>query len=333
MMRSYGQLWKRITSPENFAMAFGRVIKGRSGKRDVAVFMARADQELEVLRKELLTQIWQPGPYGQFRVMDPKPRTISCASVRDRIVHHALCNVIAPLLERGFTEDSYACRKGMGTHRAVSRARYLIRRHGWTCKLDIRRFFDSVSHDRLLELLLPVFREKEVRWLIKVIVRHPLPGLPPGYGLPIGNLTSQWFANFYLSGLDHFAKENLKASGYVRYMDDFVLFADSKAEIWRLHDDVCEWVMQERKLEVKDEKTVVAPVSEGLAFLGLRVFPAVWRLQRKRLIRSRRKFRMKERQWLTGEIDGEQLRASAMATDSCARWYGFKGILKSMEFE
>jgi len=332
-MRSYGQLWERITSPENLTAALGRVIKGRGGKRDVVEFVARADQELMALREELLMGIWHPGPYGQFRVKDPKPRTISCASVRDRVVHHALCGVIAPLLERGFTEDSYACRKGMGTHRAAKRARYLVRRHRWTCKLDIRRYFDSVSHDRLLDLLLPVFRESEVRWLIEVIVRHPVPGLPVGYGLPIGNLTSQWFANFYLSGLDHFAKEVLRTPGYVRYMDDFVLFTDSKAEVWRLHDGVCEWVTQERELQVKGERTVVAPVSEGLAFLGLRIFSGGWRFQRTRLIRSRRKFHSRERQWLTGEIDGEQLRASAAAADSGARWYGFKGILQSVGFE
>lgn len=331
-MRSYGQLWERITSPENLTAALGRVIKGRGGKRDVVEFVARADQELMRLREDLLSGIWRPGAYRQFRVTDPKPRMISCASVRDRVAHHALCGVIAPLLERGFTEDSYACRKGMGTHSAAKRARNLVRRHRWTCKLDIRRYFDSVSHDLLLDLLLPVFRESEVRWLIEVIVRHPVPRLPAGYGLPIGNLTSQWFANFYLSGLDHFAKEALRAPGYVRYMDDFVLFSDNKAEIWRLHDGVCEWVTRERELQVKDERTVVAPVSEGLAFLGLRIFPDGWRFQRKRLMRSRRKFRRRERQWLAGELDEEQLRSCAAAADGGARWYGFKGILRSLEF-
>lgn len=331
-MRSYGQLWERITSPENLRAALGRVIKGRGGKQDVVEFVAHADQELMALREELLTGIWHPGPYRQFRVKDPKPRMISCASVRDRVVHHALCGVIAPLLEKSFTDDSYACRAGMGTHSAAKRARHLVRRHRWTCKLDIRRYFDSVSHDLLLDLLLPVFREREVRWLIEVIVRHPVPRLPVGYGLPIGNLTSQWFANFYLSGLDHFAKEALRAPGYVRYMDDFVLFAESKAEVWRLHDGVCEWVMRERELEVKGERTVVAPVSEGLAFLGLRIFPDGWRFQRTRLIRSRKKFRRREQQWLAGEIDEEQLRSSAAAADGGARWYGFKGILRSLEF-
>ena len=329
-MRSYGQLWERVTSPENLAAALGRVMKGRGAKRDVAAFAARAGDELAALRGELLSGAWRPGPYGQFRVTDPKPRTISCAPVRDRVAHHALCGVIAPLLERGFTEDCYACRVGKGTHRAAARARELVRRHGWTCKLDIRRYFDSVPHDRLLELLLPIFREVEIRRLIEMIVRHPVPGLPDGCGLPIGNLTSQWFANFYLSGLDHYAKEGLGAPGYIRYMDDIVLFADGKAEIWRLHDGVCGWVGRERGLEVKGERTVVAPVSEGLAFLGLRIFPGGWRFQRSRLLRTRRKFRMRERQCLAGEIDDAQLARCSAAAEGGVRWYGFRGILQSL---
>jgi len=329
-LRSYGQLWERVTSPENLAAALGRVMKGRGAKRDVAAFAARAGDELAALRGELLSGAWRPGPYGQFRVTDPKPRTISCAPVRDRVAHHALCGVIAPLLERGFTEDCYACRVGKGTHRAAARARELVRRHGWTCKLDIRRYFDSVPHDRLLELLLPIFREVEIRRLIEMIVRHPVPGLPDGCGLPIGNLTSQWFANFYLSGLDHYAKEGLGAPGYIRYMDDIVLFADGKAEIWRLHDGVCGWVGRERGLEVKGERTVVAPVSEGLAFLGLRIFPGGWRFQRSRLLRTRRKFRMRERQCLAGEIDDAQLARCSAAAEGGVRWYGFRGILQSL---
>ena len=329
-MKSYGQLWERVTSPENLAAALGRVMKGRGGNRTVMAFAARREEELAALRDELLSGAWRPGPYGQFRVTDPKPRTISCAPVRDRVVHHALCGVVAPLLERVFTEDCYACRAGKGTHRAAARARELVRRHGWTCKLDIRRYFDSVPHDRLLELLLPMFREKEVRRVIEVIVRHPVPGLPDGRGLPIGNLTSQWFANFYLSGLDHCAKEGLGAPGYVRYMDDIVLFAGGKAEIWRLHNGVCGWIAEERLLEVKGERTVVAPVTEGLAFLGLRIFPGGWRFQRARLLRTRRKFRLRERQWLAGEIDGTQLARCAAAAEGGVRWYGFRGILQSL---
>ncbi|MEI6647717.1 MAG: reverse transcriptase domain-containing protein [bacterium] len=328
-MKSYGQLWERIVSPDNLKAALGRVTKGRGCSAAVMAFASRADGELEVLREELASGTWQPGPYGQFRVTDPKPRTISCAPVRDRVVHHALCGVIAPLLERGFTEDCYACRVGKGTHRAAARARELVRRHGWTCKLDIRRYFDSVPHGRLLELLLPMFREKEVCRVIEVIVRHPVPGLPSGRGLPIGNLTSQWFANFHLSGLDHYAKEVLLAPGYIRYMDDMVLFADSKAELWRLHDGVCAWVADERGLEVKGERTVVAPVTEGLAFLGLRIFSGGWRFQRARLLRTRRKFRLRERQYQAGEIDGRKLAMCAAAADGGSRWYGFKGILQS----
>jgi hypothetical protein len=332
-MRSYGRVWERVASPENLAAALGRVVKGRGGNQEVMAFAAHAPEELAALRGDLLSGAWRPGRYGQFRVTDPKPRTISCATVRDRVVHHALCGVIAPLLEQRFTEDCYACRVGKGMHRAAARARDLVRRNGWYCKLDVRHYFDTVSHDRLLELLLPVFREEAVRRVIELIVRHPVPGLPPGRGLPIGNLTSQWFANFYLTGLDHFAKEGLRASGYIRYMDDVVLFADSKPEIWKLHDGACGWIAEARLLEVKSERTRVAPVKEGLPFLGLRIFPNGWRFQRERLLRTRRKFRARERQFLAGEIDEEQLQSCAKAADGGVRWYGFKGILQPMDLE
>jgi hypothetical protein len=332
-MKSYGNIWERIVSPENLAAALKRVVKGRAGNPEVMAFAGRAGAELAELRAELLSGAWAPGRYGQFRVTDPKPRTISCAPVRDRVVHHALCGVVAPLLERGFTQDCYACRAGMGTHRAAARARDLVRRNGWFCKLDVRHYFDTVSQERLLALLLPIFREAAVRRVIEAVVRHPVPGLPPGRGLPIGNLTSQWFANFYLTGLDHFAKERLGAAGYIRYMDDIVLFAGSKPETWRLHDEVCGWVARERGLEIKGERTRVAPVTEGLPFLGLRIFRGGWRFQRGRLLRTRRRFRARERQFLAGEIDGRQLRECAAAADGGVRWYGFRGILQSLGVE
>lgn len=329
-MKSYGRIWEQITSPENLESALRRVVKGHGGVREVMAFASRALAELASLREELLSGTWSPGRYGQFRVTDPKPRTISCAPVRDRVAHHALCDVIAPLLEQSFTEDCYACRVGMGTHRAAARARDLVRRNAWFCKLDIRRYFDSVPHDRLLALLLPRFREAGVRRMIERIVRHPVPGLPAGRGLPIGNLTSQWFANFYLSGLDHFAKEELRAPAYIRYMDDMVVFAAGKPRIWRLHDGVCGWIERERGLEVKCERTVVAPVTEGLPFLGLRIFPRGWRFQRRRLLRTRRKFRAREREFLAGEIDAEQVRNCASAANGGVRCYGFTGILQSI---
>ena len=326
-MKSYGGLWEHITAPENLLAAWGRVRKGHAGSQAVQEYAAEWEANLAGLRDDLLAGDYRPGEYRQFRMHDPKPRTISCAPVRDRVAHHALCGVITPLLERSFTEDSYACREGKGTHRACRRARELVRRNPWYCKIDVRHYFDSIEYDRLLAVLLPLFREHEVRSMIERIVRHPVPGMPEGRGLPIGNLTSQWFANAYLNGFDHFAKEGMRLPGYIRYMDDMAMFAETKAACWKTHDDAQEWLWQERGLELKAEATLVAPVSEGLPFLGLRVFPACWRLQRERFLRTRRKFARRERACRHGLMDETRLQACAVAADGGVRWFGFKGIL------
>lgn len=330
-MKSHGGLWARIVAPENLLAAWGRVRRGHAGSPVVREYGENLAANLEHLRGDLVAGTYQPGAYRQFGVMDPKPRTISCAPVRDRIVHHALCGVVAPLLERSFSEDSYACRKGKGTHLACARARDLVRRHSYYCKMDVRRYFDSIEHNRLLSVLLPVFREGQVRDLIERIVRHPVPGQARGRGLPIGNLTSQWFANAYLSGFDHFVKQGLRIPAYIRYMDDMVLFADSKAACWQAHDEARRWLREQRGLEVKDEATIMAPVGEGLPFLGLRIFPGCWRLQRQRFLRTRRKHARHEREWQQGVMDEARLQACAVAVDGGVRWFGFKGILKEME--
>ena len=327
-MKSHRGLWIPITSPENLLAAWGRVRKGHAGTLAVQAYAADLAGNLDVLRNDLLAGAYRPGEYRQFRIHDPKPRTISCAPVRDRVLHHALCGVIAPILERGFSEDSYACREGKGTHRACARARDLVRLHPWYCRIDVRHYFDSVSHDRLLEVLSPRFREPEVRSLIEAVVRHSVPGIPPGRGLAIGNLTSQWFANVYLSEFDHSVKETLRLPGYIRYMDDMVLFADSKAACWQAHDEAERWLRVARGLELKAEATRVAPVAEGLPFLGLRIFPACWRLQRQRFLRTRRKIAGHERAWQRGLMDEAHLQACAIAADGGVRWFGFKGILK-----
>jgi hypothetical protein len=148
-MKSFGGLWGRITAPENLLAAWVRVRKGHGGSQAVQEYAAHLDANLEALRADVLSGTYHPGAYQQFRVHDPKPRTISCAPVRDRVLHHALCGVITPRLEWSFTEDSYACQEGKGTHRACRRARDLVGAHPWYCKFDVRHYFDSIV--RLLQ--------------------------------------------------------------------------------------------------------------------------------------------------------------------------------------
>ena len=326
-MKSYGKLWERITSEENLLAAWGRVRKGHASSLAVQAFGRDLEANLAALRNDLLAGDYQPSGYVQFRVQDPKPRTISCAPVRDRVLHHALCGVITPLLECGFTEDSYACREGKGTHRACARARDLVRANPWFCKIDVRHYFDSIGHDRLLSVVLPKFREREVQELVERIVRHPVQGQTEGCGLPIGNLTSQWFANAYLDGFDHHAKEVMRLPGYIRYMDDMVMFEGSKAACWQSLEAAEHWLREERGLELKATATRLAPVTEGLPFLGLRIFPACWRLQRERFLRTRRTFSRCVSAFESGLLEESRLQSCAAAADGGVRWFGFKNIL------
>jgi hypothetical protein len=331
-VRSHGGLFAGIAEVANLRRAMEATARGKRDRAAVARFLNEADEELPRLRDELESGSYLPRPYRQFRVCDPKPRTISCAHFRDRVVHHAVCDVIGPLIERRFLFDTYACRKDKGTHRATARAQELARRSAHFLKLDVASFFDSVDHKILLDLLARQFREPQLLALLETLVRAPMPGAPPGKGLPIGNLTSQWFANLYLDGADHLVKEALRVPGYVRYMDDMVLFADSKAVLWEAHDALARFLADERCLSLKASATRLAPSAEGIPFLGMRVFPRAWRLQRGRFLRTRRRMRGKERACLEGRLSEERLARSAAAAQGVLGWYGMKGVLpKGME--
>lgn len=329
IVKSYTGQFQQIIALENLDRAMERSARGKRDRRPVVSFLANAPYELEKLRQELLAGTYCPRLYTQFQVLDPKPRTISCADFRDRVVHHAICDVIGPLLERRFVHHSYACRVGRGTHRAVIDAQGFSRRFRFFLKLDIRRFFDSVDHRILIALLVKLFRERELQELLEVIVRHPVSGQQPGKGLPIGNLTSQWFANLYLDGADHLLKDEWGIKGYLRYMDDLVLWHDSKARLWQAHDELAEWLAEKRKLEFKQEQAILAPSSEGLAILGMRVYPGTLRLRRGRLCRSRHLVRRREQQYLSGEITEEDLARSLSAACGILSFFGLKGLISS----
>lgn len=332
-MRSFGQLWDRVVSEDNLLAAWHRVRKGHGRSVGVLDYERGLSDNLFELREDLVNGTYEPGDYRQFPVLDPKPRTISCAPVRDRIVHHALCGVIAPLLERGFINNSFACRKFKGMHLAVTQARRKAQRFGYFCKMDVRHYFDSIDHVILERLLYEKFRERELCRVLGRIIRHPVPGQDPGKGIPIGNLTSQWFANFYLDAFDHLAEAGFgcgRKTAYLRYMDDLLFFAESKAVAWCLYDETRKWLEQERSLQLKERASVVAPVTEGVPFLGFRVYPDCWRFKRERFLRTRRTAAIRQREFLDGVISEDRYVASILAADASGRWFGFKGILNNL---
>jgi retron-type reverse transcriptase len=224
-----GQLLAAIADPGNLRLAFWKASKGKRAKADCRAFQESLDTNLGALRAELLAGQVRVGNYHYFTIHDPKERTICAAQFRERVLHHALMNVCEPVLERAAVFDSYACRRGKGQLAAVRRAESYARRYGWFLKLDVRKYFDSVDHTVLRRLLRQKFKDAVVLALFDQVLASYQTA--PGSGLPIGNLTSQHFANFYLAPLDRFIKEHLRRGAYVRYMDDFVVWGESGTDL------------------------------------------------------------------------------------------------------
>lgn len=330
-MKSHTGLFDRIVAPGNLAAALDRAARGKRERPAVARFVAEREAQLERLGDELRSSAHRPLPYTQFSILDPKPRRISCADFRDRVVHHAVCAVIAPCIERRFIADNWACRVGKGSHRALLHAQTLARQNRWCLKTDIRRYYDSIDHGILLAKLASLFREAALQRLLAVIVQHPLPDQAPGKGLPIGNLTSQWFANLYLDELDHWVKETRRTPGYARYMDDIACWANDKDTLFALAADMRLLLAQRLHLhlQLKEERTLVAPVSEGMPFLGWRVYPGLLRQQGLRLRRQRRLLARREAAYAGGELSELQLQDSVRAMAGPRRFLGYGEPIRS----
>jgi RNA-directed DNA polymerase len=304
-MKRTGYLFDRICSFEPLRQAALRAARAKRNKNPVALSLQDLEPEILSLENELLTHSYRPRPYRTFRVYEPKERMICAAAFRDRVVHHAICSALEPIFERTLVHDTYACRTDKGPLRAVNRARGFCRRYAYFLKLDVHKYFDSVDHGVLKDQLHRKVKDPDLLWLMDVFIDHPVPWTEAGKAIPIGNLTSQHFANFYLSGLDHFIKEELRIEGYVRYMDDLVLWADEKVTLWDAAHRIEGYLGERLLLQVKSGSLMVAPVHQGLPFLGIRVFPGVVRMARLGWRRFRRKVQARGRALAAGEIDHE----------------------------
>ena len=296
-MKRHGQLLARIADPANLRLAFWKAAKGKRAKADCRAFQQELDANLSALRTDVLAGQARAGDYHYFTVHDPKKRLICAANFRERVLHHALMNVCEPVLERAAIFDSYACRKGKGQLAAVRRAEGYAQHHGWFLKMDIRKYFDSVDQRVLLALLARKFKDSAVLDLFAQILASY--ATAPSLGLPIGNLTSQHFANVYLTPLDRFIKERLGRRAYVRYMDDFVVWGDSGAELRAVWREVAAFLAAELRLDLK-ENIAVNQTAFGMDFLGYRIFPQELRLARRSKLRFACKFRRYERAWAEG---------------------------------
>jgi len=268
-MKRAGNLYERIAEPENLRLAFLKSVRGKRHITEVIAYTARLDENLRLLRDQLLSRDVDVGHYHFFTVHDPKERMICAAAFPERVLHHAVMNICEPVLEGYAIHDSYACRTGKGMHAAVRRAQDFTRGSPWYLKLDVRKYFDSVDQRIMISLLARQIKDDDLLALFSHILSTY--ETAPGKGLPIGNLVSQHLANFYLGHLDHYIKEMLRVRGYVRYMDDFVLWSNDK-EALKVHLHAIKGFLSATlQLQLKDSIQINRS-ARGLPFLGYRVF-------------------------------------------------------------
>lgn len=319
-MKTYNNLFNLITSFGNLFLAQKKAQKGKRKNENVARFNLELESELILLQKQLQDKTYQPGKYKEFYIYEPKKRMISAAPYRDRVVHHALCNSIEPIFDRCFIFDSYANRTGKGTHAAIERFKQFARKNKYVVKFDLRKYFPSIVHAILKQEIRKKIQCPDTLWLIDLIIDNSNPQeevfhLFPGdnlftnaqtpKGLPMGNLTSQFFANIYLNAFDHFVKEQLRCKHYIRYVDDFVIFENSKQKANALIKDV-EYFLQAYRLKLHANKTKIFMTEKGVPFLGHKIFPGFSLLKNENVKRQKKRLKKRYALLKSGKMSKQQ---------------------------
>ncbi len=324
-MHTYKNLYTKIITWENLLLAAKKAQKGKRMLAYVAYFNNNLENELLQLQKQLENKTYKPGSYSEHYIYEPKKRMISAAPYRDRVVHHALCNIIEPIFEKTFVFDNYANRKYKGTHAAVDRYREFAKKYTYVFKADIRKFFPSIVHTILKNEIRKKIACPNTLWLIDLIIDNSNLQEPVFWnfptddlftyanmrlGLPMGNLTSQFFANIYLNAFDHFVKENLKAKAYIRYVDDFVLFSNNKTELQHWKMQIISY-LEKYRLKLHPTKNRIYQTADGVQFLGFRIFPAFILLGKESKLRAIRRLTKKYYRFNAGKITISQFHSSA----------------------
>jgi len=316
-----------VASWENLRIASRRAALGKRVRPDVEAWLLREESELISLRTSLLDGGYRPGPYRFFEVREPKRRKIAAAPFRDRVVHHALCQFMGPVLERRFIAKSFSCQVGKGTTAARECCRHMTNRYRYVLKCDVRKFFPTVDHGILLAHLDRVSRCARAFALIRSIVDSYQTGadVPAQWfpdddlmdaqrpqGLPIGNLTSQLWGNFYLNDLDHWITEAERHGTYLRYTDDFLVFGDDKERLWHLRAGIVEKLARLR-LKLAEPKSRLFTTHEGISFCGFQFLPSL----RPRVLGATKRRFERRRRLLARARDFRRLTRSVFA------WYQF----------
>ncbi len=331
---------------DNLWLAWLKASRGKRGRDAVALFEYRLEDRLIGLQAALREQTYIPGAYTSFFIHEPKRRLISAAPFPDRVVHHAVCNLLEPVFERGFIDNSFANRVGKGTHRALNQCQEYARKYRYVLQCDVRQFFPSIDHAILLANLHRKVRDPDLMGLIKLIVASGTGVLSEEYdmiyfpgddlfaanrprGLPIGNLTSQFWANCYLNPFDHFVLRELRCPAYVRYVDDFLLFGNDKRQLWDWKAAIIERLVRLR-LTIHTGSAQVRPVTEGIPFLGFIVFPQRRRLKRRKGITFRRRLEGMAEQYAARKLPLARVHASVRGWINHVRYGNTMGLRRAI---
>lgn len=274
--------FEEIISLDNLLESWKEFIKGKRKRKDVQEFSLNLMDNILELHQDLTDYTYRHGPYQAFRINDPKPRQIHKATVSDRLLHHATYRLLYPFFDRIFIADSFSCRNGKGTHKAINRFRqfsYQVSKNNtracWVLKCDIKKFFENIDHEVLLNILAKHISNKDILWLLKRIVcsfsssfgRGSPIGLCPR-GLPLGNLTSQLFVNIYMNEFDQFMKHRIRAKCYLRYADDFVIISDDKPWLEEILPKIGNFLSEQLCLTLHPNKVSIETLPSGVDFLG-----------------------------------------------------------------
>jgi len=307
-------LYDRLCRFENLYNAYLKARKNKRYRQDVLEFSINLEDNLINIQRRLMNGTYKPGPYYSFYVNDPKRRLILALGFEDRVVQHALNNIIEPIFERSFIFDSYACRKGKGTHTGADRLTYFLRKakRNWgkvyCFKGDIQQYFPSIDRGVLFGLISLKIKDVCLLKIIKTVI-FDTPGIK---GIPIGNLTSQLFANIYLSELDHFIKEKMRIKYYLRYMDDFVVLEQSKISLRSTWTQIEHYLIVNLRLNL-NQKSSIFPIDQGVDFLGYRIWPTHRLLRKRSMKRMRRGLKHFQTQYSRREIDFDTINRSVSA--------------------
>lgn len=295
IMKQFIHTFEEIINIDNLLSAWKEFVKGKRNKADVQEFQLHLMDHIISLHTDLRNKTYQHGSYTQFHISDPKPRLISKASVRDRLLHRAIYRILYPFFDNTFISNSYSCRINKGTHKALNQFRkygYVVSKNNtktcWVLKCDIKKFFDSIDHHILLSILKKNISDLDTLWLLENVIAS-FSSTKTGKGLPLGNLTSQLLVNIYMHEFDSYIKHNLHIKHYIRYADDFIILSDNRTRLTTLIPIIQTFLAKSLALQLHPKKVFISTLASGVDFLGWVHFPD------RRVLRTSTKKRMLKR--------------------------------------